>query len=302
MNSFFTLNSLSVMLRFIGLPAPRHPSICILDYEKSPVQLELPNQKVICDFYQISFKGDSQGQMKYGRQQYDYQEGSLVYLSPGQVIEYSDNNQVNAQSGWTLFFHKDLIRRFPLEQKMKSYAFFDYQSNEALHISEQEKEIIASILGKIEIELNSHIDDFSEEVIVTNLELLLNYSKRFYNRQFITRKRFDSDVVLKFQRLLTDYFEQGLQREQGLPNVAYFAGKLNYSPNYLNELIKKSTDKNILEQVHAQIVEMAKSQLLQTDKSVSEIAFDLGFDYSQYFNRFFKKKTGVTPGAYRKSG
>lgn len=301
MRAFFKVQTLSELCKFMDLPAPKHPLITFIDFSKISFTKELPAQKVICDFYQVSLKGDENGFIKYGRETYDYQEGSLVYLAPEQVVEYSTTREVNTNKGWTLFFHADLIRSFSLDKKMKEYHFFHYQSNEALHISEKEKGVIESIIEKIEIELDSNIDEFSEEVIVTNLELLLNYSKRFYNRQFITRKRFDKDIVIQFIELLDKYFNEELQLKQGIPTVQYFASQLNYSANYLNELIRKSTDKSILEHIHYKIIDLAKSYLLSSNKSISEIAFDLGFEYSQYFSRLFKKKTGMTPGEYRKA-
>ncbi len=300
MNDFFKIQSLSELLKFMELPAPKHPLITFIDYSKTPFSKVMPNKKVICDFYQISFKGDgSNGFIKYGRETYDYQEGSLVYLAPNQVAEYEFSDTSETNKGWSLFFHSDLIRTSSLDAKMKDYVFFEYQTNEALHISEREKELITSILDKIQLELDSNLDDYSEEVIVTNLELLLNYSKRFYNRQFITRKRFDINVIAKFSSLLDDYFNNELQKEFGLPTVHYFAEKLNYSDNYLSELIKKTTDKSVLEHIHYKVIELAKSNLLNSNKSVSEIAYELGFEYSQYFSRLFKKKTGQTPKEFR---
>lgn len=300
MGEFLKIQTLSEMFRMMQLPPPKHPLIAFIDYSRTPFTNQLPTYKVVCDFYQISFKSDQQGFLKYGRETYDYQEGSLVYLGPEQVVEYSESEEIEVNNGWSLFFHADLIRSFSLDDKMKTYDFFSYRSNEALHISEKEKAIIKSVLNKIEIELDSNLDDFSEELIVTNLELLLNYSKRFYSRQFITRKRFTNDVLLNFNELLKRYFENDLQQELGIPTVQYFADKLNYSSNYLSELIKKGTDKSILEHIHYKVIELAKSKLLNSDKSVSEIAFDLGFEYSQYFSRLFKKKTGMTPVEYRK--
>lgn len=299
MSNFFKIHTLSELFRVLDMPAPKHPLIAFVDFSEAPFTQVLPKQKVICDFYQISLKSDTKGFIKYGRESYDYQEGSLVYLAPEQVVEYSLSEDIIVDKGWTLFFHSDLIRAFSLDKKMKEYAFFNYQSNEALHISEKEKEVIESIIDKIELELDSNLDDFSEEVIVTNLELLLNYSKRFYNRQFITRKRFTKDVIIHFTELLESYFDEVLQKELGMPTVQYFAEKLNYSPNYLNELIKKGTDKSILEHIHYKVIALAKNKLLNSNKTVSEIAFELGFEYSQYFSRLFKKKTGMTPIEYR---
>ncbi len=289
------------MFRLLDLPAPKHPLIAFLDFSRSPFKKDFPSYKVICDFYQISFKSEESGSLRYGKQTYDYQEGSLVYLAPKQVVEYPEFKNSNIDHGWVLCFHPDLVRSFSLDQKMKDYEFFSYHTNEALHISDKEKTIIDSIIAKIEMELDSNLDDFSEELIATNLELLLNYSKRFYNRQFITRKRFNSGIITQFTNLLEAYFADDLQVKLGVPTLEYFSSKLNYSTNYLNELIKKGTDKSMLEHIHYQVIELAKSKLLNSEKSVSEIAFELGFEYSQYFCRLFKKKTGMTPGEYRKA-
>lgn len=299
MSDFFKVNSLSEMFRFMELPAPKHPLISFIDFSKTPFSKELPSGKVLCGFYQISFKGNERGSLKYGRESYDYQEGSLVYIAPNQLVEYASSTAIEANKGWTLFFHPDLIRSFSLDSKMKDYAFFDYQTNEALHISEKERQVLESVIAQIEMELEANLDEFSEEVIVNNLELLLNYSKRFYNRQFITRKRFSHGVVEQFTKLLENYYERKEQLEKGIPSVQYFADRLHYSPGYLNELVKKATGQNVLGHVHYKLIELAKSSLLNSDKTVSEIAFDLGFEYSQYFSRLFKKKTGFTPNEYR---
>lgn len=299
MTEFLKIKTLSELFSTVGLPSPKHPLIAFINYNKTPFTVQLPTFKVVCDFYQISIKSHQSGFLKYGRETYDYQDGSLVYVAPEQVVEYDINDQYEVSSGWSLFFHADLIRTSSLGKKMKEYGFFDYQSNEALHISEKEKEIVESILHKIEVELDSNLDDFSEEVLVSNLELLLNYSKRFYNRQFITRKRFNKDTVAQFTHLLEEYFNSGMQKQMGIPSVQYFAEKLNFSSNYLSDLIRKGTDKSILEHIHYYVIELAKNKLLNSNKSVSEIAFELGFEYSQYFSRLFKNKVGKTPLQYR---
>lgn len=299
MSDFLRINSLSELFGIMDLPSPEHPLVAIVDYSITPFNKAISQVKVVCDFYQISIKSDKKGFLKYGRESYDYQDGSLVYLGPGQVVEYDTSNEDKIATGWSLFFHADLIRTFPLYQKMKEYGFFNYQSNEALHISEKEKEVVESIIRKIEIELDSNLDDFSEELIVSNIELLLNYSKRFYNRQFITRKRFNKNTMVQFTNLLDDYFEKGFQKELGIPTVQYFADKLKFSPNYLSELIRKGTDKSILEHIHYRVIELAKNKLLNSSSSISEIAYELGFEYSQYFSRLFKSKVGKTPLEYR---
>ncbi len=301
MSKFLRIDTLADLFKVMGQQAPKHPLIAVVNFQESPLEINLPLFKVVCGFYQISFKSGDSGFLKYGRESYDYQEGSLLYIAPEQVIEYGDMQNTRIDKNWVLFFHPDLIQSFPLSQKMKDYDFFDYKSNEALHISDKEREVIESIISKIEIELNSNLDDYSEEVIVTNLELLLNYSKRFYNRQFITRKRFSSDVIERFEALLKQYFKDGVQKERGIPTIQYFADNLNYSSNYLSGLIKKATDKSVLEHIHIEVINIAKSELLNSNKSVSGIAFDLGFEYSQYFSRLFKKRTGVTPNEYRKT-
>lgn len=299
MTEFLKINTLTEMFRILEMPSPKHPLVAIIDFSKTPFNKSIPQSKVVCGFYQISIKSDKNGYLKYGRETYDYQEGSLVYLGPEQVVDYSSEESEEITSGWSLFFHADLIRTFPLNKKMKEYGFFNYQSSEALHISEKEKEVVESIIHKIEIELDSNLDDFSEELIVSNIELLLNYSKRFYNRQFITRKRFSKNTIAQFTDLLEEYFEKEFQKELGIPTVQYFADKLNFSSNYLSDLIRKGTDKSILEHIHYHLIELAKNKLLNSNSSISEIAFELGFEYSQYFSRLFKNKVGKTPLEYR---
>lgn len=298
MENIINIKTLSEMFQFTGMNAPKHPLIALIDFSTTQIPLDFLPLKVSADFYQIGFKKDS-GTLKYGKESYDYQEGSLVFIAPGQVVEYNKYLEDEKPSGWSLFFHSDLIRSFPIQKRMKEFGFFHYQSNEALHVSEKEKRILLSILDKIEIELDSNLDEFSEELLVSNLELLLNYSKRFYNRQFITRKRFNKGIIAQFEQLLAAYFEEGLQREIGIPTVQYFADKLNYSANYLSDLIRKGTDKSIIEHIHYTIIEIAKNKLLNSNCSVSEIAFELGFEYSQYFSRLFKQKVGETPIGFR---
>lgn len=300
MTDILKINTISEMLRLTSMAPAKHPLIAYIDYSKTPIDTDIPLGKVVCGFYQISLKGDASGSIKYGRESYDYQEGTLLYVGPEQVAEYGTEEHITITQGFTLLFHPDLIRATSLQDKMKDYGFFSYQANEALHVSAKEKDIILSILSNIETELDSNIDDFSEEVIITNLELLLNYSKRFYNRQFITRKRLSSDIVSSFEHLLVEYFDTKQQKELGIPTVQYFADKLHFSPNYLSDLIRKGTGKGIMEHIHYHVIELAKNKLLSSKSSVSEIAFELGFDYPQYFSRLFKSKVGQTPMDYRK--
>jgi AraC-like DNA-binding protein len=299
MDKIVNIKTLSEMFRFVGINAPKHPLIAFMDFSKTGIPSELLPIKVVTNFYQISLKGQEHGSMKYGRETYDYQEGTLVFIAPGQVIEYTEYTDGTRPSGWSLFFHPDLIRTFPLQKRMKEFSFFQYQSNEALHSSEDEMKTITTIASQIDTELNSNIDEFSEEVIVSNLELLLNYSKRFYNRQFITRKRFTNDVIAKFEEALEEYFEKELQHEYGIPNVQYFADQLNYSASYLSDMVRKNTGRSMIEHIQHHIIELAKNRLLNSNDNIAEISFALGFEYSQYFSRLFKKHSGMTPKEFR---
>lgn len=238
--------------------------------------------------------------VRYGRQKYDYQEGTVTSFAPGQVSHVVMNPGMVPQAKG-LVFHPDLIKGTPLAREMRNYTYFSYSSNEALHLSDEEKQIFLDCLEKIKMELNQPADKFSRRLISTNIELLLNYCMRFYSRQFETREVQNKDVLTRFESLLDDYFTGGNPHMAGLPTVKYFADKICLSPNYFGDLIKKSTSISPQEYIQNKIIDLAKSMLLGTEKSIAEISYDLGFQYSQHFNRVFKKNTGLTPSAYRKS-
>lgn len=275
-----------------------HPLISVVDFANVESSIDVDNIKIIPGFYTIMFKGNKHCNVKYGRNNYDYQEGTLIFFAPEQVIEFETNID-QKPVGWALAFHPDLIRQTNLGKNIKNYSFFGYDTNEALHLSEKEKQILAEIIGKIEIELNQNIDIHSQTLIVSNIELLLNYCTRFYDRQFITRKTYNKDFVSKLENVIKHYFDTEDIQKHGLPTVKYCAEKLNLSPNYLSDLLKKETGKNTQEHIHYYLIEQAKNILLNTDLTVSEIAYDLGFDYPQYFSKIFKKKTGYSPVEYR---
>ncbi len=291
---FNTIDSFNKALNIETL----HPLISIVDFAKAESNIKLDKFKVSAGFYTILYKGNKHCNVKYGRNTYDYQEGTLIFFAPEQVIEFeaaSDEKPI----GWGLAFHPDLIRQSNLGKNIKKYSFFEYDTSEALHLSEKEKQILFEIINKIDIELNQNIDKHSQTLIVSNIELLLNYCTRYYDRQFITRTNFNNDFVSKLESVLKHYFDTENLQKQGLPSVKYCAEKLNLSPNYLSDLLKKQTGKNTQEHIHYYLIEQAKNTLLNTDLTVSEISYNLGFDYPQYFSKIFKKKTGYSPIEYR---
>ena len=249
--------------------------------------------------YALFLKDIKCGDIRYGRQVYDYQEGTIVSFAPGQVAETEMLEGVKPMAKG-IVFHPDLIKGTSLGQEIKTYSFFSYDSREALHLSEEEKGIILDCLAKIKLELSHPIDKLSKRLIARNIQLLLDYCMRFYNRQFVTRTEVNKDVLSRFEFLLDDYFRNGKTRTEGVPTVRYFADKVFLSPNYFGDLIKKETGRSPQEYIQGKMIDMAKEMLLGTEKTVSQIADDLGFQYSQHFNRIFKKNVGQSPNEYRR--
>jgi AraC-like DNA-binding protein len=245
------------------------------------------------------FKYECSNLVRYGRKMVDFQDGSLICMAPNQLIEMDTDSEASANKGWGLFFHPDLIRATSLNDKMKGYSFFSYEISEALHLSEKENQVLYDCISKIEAELKENIDVHSQDIIVSTIELLLNFCSRFYGRQFITRKSSNSTVAVQIEKILDEYFKSDDLDERGLPTVKYLAGQVALSPGYLSDMLKKETGKNAQDHIHFHLIEEAKSILIGTNKSVSEIAYSLGFEYPQYFNKLFKQKTGKTPVEYR---
>lgn len=274
----------------------KHPLISVFDNNNTKT---LPNHcRMHFGFYAIFLKAEKCGEMKYGRNTYDYDEGTLVFISPGQVIEI--NNEDNYQpTGLALLFHPDLIKGTTLGKQMSQYSFFSYDSNEALHLSLKEQQIIKDLYSKLEYELDQSIDKHSKGIVTNTIELLLNYCVRFYDRQFITRENINTNILSKFENLLNDYFQSETTQDLGLPSVGYFADCLHLSSNYFGDLIKKETGKSAKEHIQLKLIDIAKERIFDTEKSISQIAFELGFKYPQHFNRMFKKSTGYTPNEYR---
>lgn len=297
------IKSISQIFKMFLLAPEKHPLVAVLDMTTID-ESGFEEAKFTTDFYCVMFKNYCLNNFKYGREFIDFQDGSLFCSAPGQVLamdRQSDIEQRSDKMGWGLFFHPDLIRGTTLGSKFKSYHFFSYETAEALHLSDKEKNIMHECYLKIEKELEENIDDFSQDIIVANIEVMLNYCSRFYGRQFITRKASNHDVLAKMESMLNAYFEQELPLQHGLPTVEYLAGKLNFSARYLGDLLRSLTGQNVQQHIHAKLIEIAKEKLTSTNLSVSEIAYQLGFEHSQSFSKLFKKKTAVTPLEFKQS-
>lgn len=278
-----------------------HPLVSVIDFSKAQVRTwgESKSIKINYGLYCIFLKEIKCGDLKYGCNYYDYEEGTLVFVSPGQVVEIEVPGVPYQPKGHALVFHPDLIHGTSLAKHISDYSFFGYQSHEALHLSERERQIVMDCLSKIQFELQQPIDKHSKKLIVSNIELFLNYCTRFYDRQFISRENVNKGVVEKFEELLNSYFSSEKVSNQGLPSVASCAEELHLSANYFGDLIKKETGKSAQEYIQNKIIDMAKDKIFDPSKSINEIAFELGFKYPQHFSRFFKQRVGMTPNEYR---
>lgn len=273
-----------------------HPLVSVVDFSKAN-----PRKAMSAYFglYTIFLKETKCGDLKYGNSTYDYQEGTLVFIAPGQVVTVENNTEIYQPKGYALVFHPDLIHGTSLGKHIHDYSFFGYQSNEALHLSERERKIVLDCFSKIEFELDGSIDKHSKKLIVSNIELFLNYCMRFYDRQFITREKTNTGLLEKFEIVLNEYFHSEDPQLMGLPSVAQCANKLKLSANYFGDLIKKETGKSAIEFIQFKVIEVAKEKMFNNDKSISEIAHELGFKYPQHFTRLFKQKVGLTPKEYK---
>lgn len=277
-----------------------HPLVSIIDFSRAEMRDwgDVNSIKFQYGMYCIYLKDVKCGDIRYGRHYYDYQAGTLVFFAPGQVSEI-ENNGVYQPMGYGLIFHPDLIRGTSLAKNILEYSFFNYQSNEALHLSDNERTMVLDCFAKIEFELKQPIDKHSKNLIVRNIELFLDYCQRFYDRQFITRDVAHKGILEKFEELLNSYFLSDKPQTIGLPTVAYFADELHLSANYFGDLIKKETGQSAKEYILNKTLDMAKNKIFENDKTVNEIAYELGFKYPQHFTRLFKQKLGVSPNEYR---
>ena len=292
------IGSISQLHEMIGFEKPTHPLISIIDVSKWVIPEEYVGVKTTTSLYSIALKDKSCG-LQYGRNTYDFDEGVLIFTAPDQVQSVTKAQKLNEIQGWMLFFHPDLIRNTALGKTIDNYKFFSYDVHEALHLSDAEQKTITDCVNLIQNEISERIDNHSQMVITSSLELLLNLSRRFYERQFNTRSAENSDVVSKFQSLLKAYYSEGKLAEWGFPPLEYFAEHLHLSENYLSDLMKKETGHSAKEHINDFIIDKAKTLLLSESDSVSGIAYTLGFNYPHYFSRLFKKKTGMTPQDYR---
>jgi len=275
-----------------------HPLVSVINLAEAQ---RMRHQRYTFGFYAIFLKEVKCGDLLYGRRYYDYQEGTVVCLAPGQVIGVEDNGEMFQPRGWALCFHPDLIRGTSLGSHIKEYSYFSYEVNEALHLSQKEREIFVDCLHKVSHELEHSIDRLSRRLIATNIELLLDYCLRFYERQFITRENVNIDILTRFETLLDSYFDSGQSRQQGLPTVKWCAGELCLSPNYFGDLIKKETGRTAQEHIQLKLIGVAKERVLNPQYSISQISYGLGFQYPQHFTRMFKKIVGMTPNDYREN-
>ncbi|MDN3550043.1 helix-turn-helix domain-containing protein [Mucilaginibacter aquaedulcis] len=292
-------NSISELHRALGLPKPLHPLISLVDYSTITVDTAELEKGMLFNFYKISYKKDFGGKIKYGQSHYDFDEGGLSFVSPNQVITALEGEA--DYGGYTLLVHPEFISSYTLGKSIKNYGFFSYGVNEALYLSEKEKQVIVGLFKNIEMELDSAIDQISQDVLVSQIELLLNYSKRYYNRQFITRKSASNDLLVRFEGLLAEYFDSGKPLANGLPAVDELAASLNVSAHYLSDMLRSLTGQNTQQHIHAKLIEKAKELLSASELSVAEVAYQLGFEHPQSFNRLFKSKTKVSPLNFRQS-
>lgn len=273
-----------------------HPLVSVIDLSKAK---PMRHMRHTFSFYSVYLKDEKNCDLLYGRKYYDYRDGSVICLAPGQIIGVEDTGEEFQPKGWALLFHPDLIVGTPLHRMMSEYTFFSYESNEALHLSEREREVFLDCLHKIQDEMEQTVDRFSKRLIASNIGMLLDHCLRFYERQFITRHEANSDVITRFETLLNDYFAGERAKKDGIPTVKYCASELCLSPNYFGDLVKKETGRTPQETIRDKVIELAKGMLAENDYSVSEIAYELGFEYPQHLTRTFKKVVGCSPNEYR---
>jgi len=296
------LRTIADFHRFRNLPRPGHPLISVIDVASILYPSGGEPQHILAEFYSVALKRIYNGKMRYGQQQYDFDEGVMFFIAPGQVYSVEPyGEEFLRQSGWLLLIHPDFLWNTSLAKRIKQYDYFDYSVNEALFLSDKEETIIGGIFQNIQQEYHSNIDKFSQSIIISQIETLLNYSERFYQRQFITRKITNHKILDRLEEILADYFNSDRVIKNGLPTVEHVAAALNVSPNYLSGLLKSLTGQSTQQHIHNKLIEKAKEKLSTTDLSVSEIAYELGFEHPQSFSKLFKTKTNFSPLEFRQS-
>ena len=299
-NSPKRMESLADAHRAFGLLKPQHPLVSLINGSYTQVEeTHIPHSHVL-SFYKIAYKPKLNGKLKYGQGYYDFDEGGLLFASPGQLVGSNDND-VSACSEYTLLIHPDFFLGYPIAKNIKQYGFFSYSTNETLHLSEDEKVTIFEIFKMIEKELSSRIDDFSQDVVISQIELLLNYANRFYKRQFITRKAVNHDLLQRLEEVFDHYYINKTSLNQGLPTVSYLAEQVNLTPSYLSDMLRSLIGQNAQHYIHDKVIEKAKENLSTTNLTVQEVAYALGFEHAQSFSKLFKTKTNLSPLEFRRS-
>ena len=296
----YAIPSISELHRILEMPKPFHPLVSVIDMSEIKCVIGTEFKSVMYEFYSICIKKDFKGKMKYGQNYYDFDEGVVTFFSPGQIISTEVTEDMSVSGHW-LIFHPDFILNYALAKNIKNYGYFSYAVNEALHLSEKEEQMVTGLMKSIAQEYQSVIDTFSQDVIVSQIELLLNYFNRFYNRQFLTRKSANHDLLTNLEKLLDDYFNSDQVQKTGLPTVHYLAEKLHISANYLSDMLRNLTGQNAQQHIHAKLIEKAKEILTTTSLTVGEIAYQLGFGHPQSFSKLFKNKTNFSPLEFRHS-
>ncbi|WP_343556242.1 helix-turn-helix transcriptional regulator [Sphingobacterium sp.] len=293
----FFLNSVSELHTFLKIRKPTHPLVSVVRLDDIAVENSDDIKTIVYNFYTVYLKKNFDGKIKYGQQYYDFDNGIMTFFAPKQMLSVETGSSQKTE-GWMLVFHPDFIQNYGLAKRIREYGFFSYATNEALHLSDREEAVITSLVLNLQQEIETMIDGYTQDLVVSHIELLLNYCNRFYNRQFITRKKASDDLFLKFENLLIAYFQHEIA---GLPTVQYFSEKLSVSPHYLNDMLKNLTGQTTQPHIQHQLIEKAKELLSMTNLSVSEISYQLGFEYPQSFSKLFKKKTDITPTKFKQS-
>lgn len=298
MSGIIEIKTISEAHRLLNLDKPLHPLVSVFKHSKD-MNLKVTDIKIFFNFYVISLKSDIKGSVYYGRNSYDFEEGTMLFSAPRQVFKTPKELEIDLK-GWTVLIHPDFFLNKNIYQTIHQYKFFSYDVSEALHVSDREKRVLTDFADNIKKEIDTNLDHHSQDIIIHNIEAILKYSQRFYDRQFFTRTTQNKDFVVQFEHYLNDYFETDILAEKGLPSLEECGKALNLSGHYLSDLLKLETGKTIKEHIHSKIIEKAKNKLLNSSISVKTLAYNLGFEYPQYFSRLFKSKTGISPSEYRR--
>ena len=299
MKEIIRIKSISEVHDFYGFEKPKHPLVSVLPIDERMTNFDYGDSSYVFDFYQISLKEGIRGTLRYGRNSYDFQEGTMTFIKPNQVVKVENSGDYEGGKGWTILFHPDLIRKSELGKTIEYFSFFDYEANEALHLSEDEKRALTELAQKIEKEYHQNIDKHSQDIIIANIDMMLKYCKRYYDRQFYTRSNLNKDFISKFEHVIRAYYQSEKPLEMGVLSVRHCAKELAMSSNYLGDLIKMETGRTAKDHIQDYIVEKAKTKLLGSNETMSQIAYSFGFEYPQGFNKLFKAKTGMSPSEYR---